>query len=114
MCREFLKWWPYYNGHYLLNKGIDLTQLLNDHGSDQVMDMLDNLLIADSVYDQANNGQVMHARASLNKDYGRIGSSVNDEQVRRGAPRLDGSPNYLEPNDDGIFPGLEGIPMMGE
>lgn len=79
--REFLKWWPYYNGHYLLNKGIDLRSLFSEHDSEQVMDMIDNLIIADSIYDEQNDGRVLMKRASLNKDYGRIGMSIADENA---------------------------------
>lgn len=43
--------------------------------------MLDNLLIADSIYDEQNEGRVLKKRASLNKDYGRIGMSIADENA---------------------------------
>lgn len=45
------------------------------------MDMIDNLIIADSIYDEMHNGQVLKKRASLNKDYGRIGMSIADENA---------------------------------
>ena len=77
-----MKWWPYYDGHHLL-KGIDLLKLINEYNHDRVFNMLDELLIADSVYDSNNNGGVIKARASLNKDYGRIGITIDDEYARK-------------------------------
>lgn len=93
-----------------MNKKTDLKELLNDYDSDQVMDMIDNLIVADSVYDEKNGGQVLKKRASLNKEYGRIGITIDEKafgNVGGGAQQI------LEPNDDGTLPGLEGIPLMG-
>lgn len=106
-----MKWWPYYYGHYLLEKNIDLKELFNKYNTDQVFDMIDSLMIADSVYDQANDGKVTKFRASLNKEYGRIGIAIDDEYASNaeGAGALDN----LVPNEDGTLPGLDGIPMMG-
>jgi hypothetical protein len=76
------------------------------------MDMIDNLIVEDSVYDEDHQGLVLKKRASLNKDYGRIGITINDERVF-GKSGASGTPEYLEPDDDGMIPGLEGIPMFG-
>jgi len=106
-----LKWWPYHYGHYLLEKGIDLLELFNTHDTQQVFDMIDSLLITDSVYDDANEGRVAKRRAQLNKEYGRIGIAIDDDfAAKNGA---NGALDELEPNEDGSLPGLEGIPMMG-
>lgn len=76
------------------------------------MDMIDNLIVEDSVYDEEHNGAVIKKRASLNKEYGRMGITINDERVF-GKSGTGGAPEYLEPDDNGMIPGLEGIPMMG-
>jgi hypothetical protein len=113
-----LKWWPYYNGHYLLNKGTDLKKLFNDYDSDQVMDMIDNLIIEDSVYDEEHEGRVSKKRTLLNKDYRRydkISKAHSDDFEADPALAFgDGPPDYLELGDDGTAPGLDPrIPMMG-
>jgi hypothetical protein len=106
-----LKWWPYYYGHYLLEKSIDLKELFNQYDTDQVFDMIDALIVADSVYDDAHEGKVTKFRAHLNKEYGRIGIAIDDEYAANNGGT--GALNDLEPNEDGSLPGLEGIPMMG-
>lgn len=103
-----MRWWPYHRGHYLLNKKIDLLELFNEYDHNDSMDMIDSLIIADSVYDDEHRGNVQKKRAGLNKDYGRIGIAIDDERTSTSS-----GPQYLEPNEDGILPGLEGIPMMG-
>jgi hypothetical protein len=111
-----LKWWPYYNGHYFLNKRTDLKKLFNEHDSEQVMDMIDNLIIENSIYDEQQQGMVSKKRTQLNKDYnryGRISKAHDDEEPDPAAAFGDGPPEYLELSDDGAAPGLEGIPMMG-
>ena len=105
--REFLKWWPYYNGHYLLNRGIDLRSLFSEHDSEQVMDMIDNLIIADSIYDEEHNGQVLKKRASLNKDYGRIGMSIADENASRNVVSGASGPIVAASEDDDRPIGLD-------
>lgn len=111
--REFLKWWPYYNGHYLLNRGIDLRSLFSEHDSEQVMDMIDNLIIADSIYDEEHNGQVLKKRASLNKDYGRIGMSIADDYASRSTVTGASGPIVAASEDDDRPIGLDPrIPMF--
>lgn len=77
------------------------------------MDMIDNLIVEDSVYDEENQGMVIKKRSSLNKEYGRIGITIADERVF-GRSGGDGEPEYLMPEDDGTIPGLDPrITMMG-
>lgn len=106
-----MKWWPYYYGHYLLEKGIDLKELFNQYDTGQVFDMIDSLIVADSVYDDANEGRVIKRRAHLNKEYGRIGIAIDDEYAGNNSGT--GALDKLVPNEDGSLPGLDGIPMMG-
>lgn len=61
------------------------------------MDMLDSLLIADSIYDEEHDGQVIYKRASLNKDYGRIGMSIADENA---SPRAGASGPVVQLSED--------------
>lgn len=80
------------------------------------MDMIDNLIIENSIYDEENQGRVSKKRIELNKDYnryGRISKAHDDEEPDPAAAFGDGPPEYLELSDDGAAPGLEGIPMMG-
>lgn len=86
-------------------------ELFNKYDTDQVFDMIDNLIIADSVYDDANEGKVIKRRAELNKQYGRIGIAIDDDFAAKNSDT--GALDELEPNEDGSLPGLEGIPMMG-
>jgi hypothetical protein len=114
---EFLKWWPYYDGHYLLNKNIDLLELFNDYDSDRVFNMIDNLIIEDSVYDEQNDGHVLKKRTSLNRDYGRIKSrndslTATDDIFDTLADAEAGLITGMDAADDGTLPGLAGIPMM--
>lgn len=69
------------------------------------MDMIDNLIVSDSIYDEANQGHVLKKRASLNKDYGRIGMSIADENASMiyGA----GGPVVVASQDDGTIIGLD-------
>lgn len=112
-----MKWWPYYDGHYLLNKNIDLLELFNDYDHDRVFNMIDNLIIEDSVYDEEHEGHVWKKRASLNKDYGRIVESnttytATDDIFETLAAAEAGLITGIETTDDGALPGLAGIPMM--
>lgn len=112
-----MRWWPYYDGHYLLNKKTDLLELFNEYDSDRVMNMIDNLIIDDSVYDQRNDGLVLKSRTSLDRDYGRIKRS-NTSQVATDdifdtlADAEAGLITGIDATDDGTLPGLAGIPMM--
>jgi hypothetical protein len=113
-----LKWWPYYSGHYLLNKNTDLIKLFNEYDSERVMDMIDSLLIEDSIYDEEHEGRVVKKRTSLNKDYhryGRIDETIDDsDEIDPSLAFDDGPPEYLELGEDGIAPGLDPrIPMFG-
>lgn len=106
-----MKWWPYYNGHYLLNKGTDLTRLFNEHDSDKTMDMIDSLLIADSLYDDEHGGGVIKKRLLLDKDYQRNRQqpqAISDDYgVDPAAAFSNGPIEYLELGEDGIAPGLD-------
>lgn len=85
-------------------------KLFNDHDHNDTMDMIDTLIIENSIYDDEHKGEVSKKRATLNKDYGRIGIAISDER----ASNSDGAPEYLEPDDDGNIPGIDPrIPMMG-
>lgn len=110
-----MKWWPYYDGHYLLNKGIDLLELFNDYDSDRVFNMIDNLIIEDSVYDESHQGHVLKKRTSLNRDYGRIKAAnyvATDDIFDTLADAEAGLITGIDATDDGTMAGLSGIPMM--
>jgi hypothetical protein len=111
-----LKWWPYYDGHYLLDKKTDLLELFNEYDSDRVFNMIDNLIIADSVYDEQNDGHVLKKRTSLDRDYGRIKRSnvptATDDIFEVLADAEAGLITGIDATDDGELPGLAGIPMM--
>jgi hypothetical protein len=81
------------------------------------MDVIDSLLIDDSIYDEQNQGQVVKKRLALNKDYdryGRISMARDNEEPYPASAFGDGPPVYLELSDDGTAPGLDPrIPMMG-
>jgi hypothetical protein len=107
-----LKWWPFHRGHYLLNKGIDLLKLFNEYDHNDSMDMIDSLIVDDSVYDDKSEGNVVKKRAALNKDYGRIGIAINDE--RASDMEVDGEADDQDRLNDGSIPSLDPrIPMMG-
>jgi hypothetical protein len=111
-----LKWWPYYDGHYLLDKKTDLLELFNEYDHDRVFNMIDNLIIADSVYDEQNDGHVLKKRTSLDRDYGRIKSrnapTATDDIFDVLADAEAGLITGMDATDDGELPGLAGIPMM--
>lgn len=110
-----MKWWPYYDGHYLLNKKTDLLELFNDYDSNRVFNMIDNLVIEDSVYDERHEGHVHKKRTSLDRDYGRIKAvsyTATDDIFDTLAAAEAGLITGIDSTDDGTIPGLAGIPMM--
>lgn len=78
--------------------------------------MIDNLIVADSIYDEDHHGQVLKKRASLDKDYGRIGITVDDAKF--GSSESHGNnPDPItdfEPDDNGLIQALGGIPLMDD
>jgi hypothetical protein len=95
-----------------LNRGIDLLELFNNSDHNASMDMIDSLLINDSVYDEEHKGEVVKKRARLNKDYGRIGIAVSDEPTFD--EEVNGEADDQDRLNDGAVPGLDPrIPMMG-
>lgn len=107
-----MRWWPYHNGHYLLNKNVDLTKLFNEKDHNETMDIIDNLIIADGAYDSAHNGQILKGRASLNKEYGRMGTpTITDDDSITSEIVMgdDGIPEYVQPPSEDDYAGVLGI-----
>ena len=82
------------------------------------MDMIDTLIIEDSIYDEDHEGRVVKKRTSLNKDYRRydkIDRTPDDpNEIDPSLAFDDGPPEYLELGEDGMAPGLDPrIPMFG-
>lgn len=46
-----------------------------------MMNMIDTIIINDSLYDDQHNGGLLKKRASLNKDYGKIDYADVDEYI---------------------------------
>ena len=111
-----MRWWPYHNGHYLLNKNIDLTQLFNERDHAETMDMIDNLIIADGAYDSRHDGQIIKGRTALNKEYGRMGvSTITDDSDFSSEIVLgdDGMPEYAQPPTEDDYTAAFGIAPQG-
>lgn len=93
-----------------------MKKLFNEYDSEQVMDMIDNLIIENSIYDAQNDGHVFKYRASLDKDYGRIRGrdthTATDDIFDTLADAEAGLITGMDATDDGELAGLAGIPMM--
>lgn len=72
--------------------------------------MIDNLIIADSAYDSAHEGQIIKGRASLNKSYSRTGTPTGDSDAGDLAYEFDenGLPIYTDAGED-AFADMIGI-----
>lgn len=88
-----------------------MTRVFNDHDSSQTMDMLDSLLVADSLYDEEHSGGVIKKRLLLDKDYHRNRQPptiISDDLGVDPASAFSNGPiEYLELGEDGIAPGLD-------
>lgn len=62
--------------------------------------MIDNLIIADSAYDSAHEGQIIKGRASLNKSYSRTGGESNSDENLSYEFDEDGLPIYTDAGED--------------
>lgn len=76
--------------------------------------MIDNLIVADSIYDEDHHGQVLKKRASLDKDYGRIGITVDDDKFGSTETHSADPITDFEPDDNGLIQALGGIPLMDD
>lgn len=85
-------------GGYRL-KGINLKEMFSTLGSEECMDMIDVIIIDDAIRDSETNGSQNKARAILNKEYDRIGTSRDE------------IPNYVEDTEDGYDFGFDLKPM---
>jgi hypothetical protein len=85
------------------------VKLFNEYDSAQVMDMLDALLIEDSLYDEDHDGRVVKKRLMLDKDYqrNRKEPTFDESNIDPAAAFDGGTPDYLELGEDGIAPGLD-------
>lgn len=101
---EFLKWWEYYDGRYLL-KGVDLYELLSSLDSNRAFNLIDTIVADEIIENDQSSGTLREIRIKINKIHGKMGKAHSAAESSKMVP-----PTYVEPTDQG-YPGF--LPPLG-
>lgn len=88
-------------------RGVDLLELFEKIGSEQMFHIIDTIVADTAVEDAQGEGNLSDIRAKINKIHGKMGGSDFRDSTQRDTsdPKMI-EPVYLEATEAG-FPGLE-------
>lgn len=102
-------WWPFIDGQ-LLVRGIDLEELFEDLPADRMMNVLDTILVDDSIAGSMVEGGIEKIRTTVLSIYN--GKQSEPSSYDPSSPRAPKPAHvYTQFDDDGLVSGLE--PPLG-